>query len=797
MPSVFIVSSGESTESRASSHASLRILLVEDLEGDAELMLRELRLAGLAFTSQRVQREAPLRQALHDFVPDVVLSDHSLPGFSGQDVLRVVQTERPRTPVIIVTGSLDEETAAEYIKAGAAEYIVKHRLFRLAPAVKRALVLREALEGAAKAEAAVARSEQRFRKLVEYSSDVVTLLDAAGHIVYSSQSLKPTLGYGAGELTGHSVFSLVHPDDRPAAEALFRDVQQQTAPVVRASLRVRHKGGSWRDLEVVAGNHLADPVVEAIVVNYHDVTERKRAEAALHEFEEQHRQVQKMEAVGRLASGVAHDFNNLLTVITSYAQLLLEDFPPDDARRGDLAEIQKAAADAAGLTRQLLAFSRQQVIEPRLVSLDEAVGSAQKMLTRLIDESITLITTLSEVPATVRIDPGQLEQVIMNLTVNARDAMPTGGRITIETVTVELDEAYAQSHWPATAGRFAKLVVSDTGVGMDEQTRERIFEPFFTTKEVGKGTGLGLATVYGIVKQSGGFIWVDSEPGRGSTFAIYFPVVDEPAERLSTPAASPEASRGSETVLLCEDAPGVRAAARQVLERYGYTVLEASTAQAALDFAARHPGPIHALLTDVVMPEMSGRQLADQFSGLRPDARILYISGYTDDAVVRHGVMEHGIAFLQKPFTPQTLAHKIRQVLDGDVGARVQASRILLIDDDAALRMSTRRMLERAGYEVLEAGDGEAGIRLLRAELIHLVLTDIYMPGEDGFATIRRLRRDWPGLKIITMSGGLHAGPTDLNAIASVLGAARTLSKPFDRADLLDAVRSVLGQGST
>jgi len=348
---------------------------------------------------------------------------------------------------------------------------------------------------------------------------------------------------------------------------------------------------------------------------------------------------------------------------------------------------------------------------------------------------------------------------------------------------------------------------------MDEQTRERIFEPFFTTKEVGKGTGLGLATVYGIVKQSGGFIEVDSEPGQGSTFSIFIPVVDEPAGRLTTPMLSTEASRGTETVLLAEDAPGVRAAARQILERYGYSVLEAPSAQAALDVAARHAGLIHLLLTDVVMPEMSGRRLADRFSGLRPDARVLYMSGYTDDAVVRHGVQEEGIAFLQKPFTPQTLAQKGRQVLDGAMtlkppsglapattlptGVGKTAPRILLIDDDAAIRMSTRRMLESAGYEVFEAGDGEAGIRLLRVELVHLVLTDIYMPGEDGFATIRRLRREWPGVKIITMSGGLQAGPSDLNEIAAILGAARTLSKPFGKADLLDAVRSVLTQDST
>ena len=501
------------------SPESPRILLVEDLEGDAELMLRELRLTGLAFTSQRVQSEAALRAALRTFGPDVVLSDHALPGFTGQDVLRIVRADRPHTPVIVVTGSLDEETAAEYIKAGAAEYIVKHRLFRLPPAVTRALALRRALEGAANAEAALVRSEARFRRLVEHSSDVVTLLDAAGHIVYSSQSLKPTLGYAAGEMTGHSVFTLVHPDDRPAAERLFRDALHQAAPVARGSMRVRHKDGSWRDLEVVAGNHLDDPVVEAVVVNYHDVTERKRAEAALRHIAEQHRQAHKMEAIGRLASGVAHDFNNVLTVITTCCEFLLENVA-DGPAQPDVIEIREAARRGAGLTRQLLAFTRDQEVSPQRFDLNELVANMTGMLDRLLSGDVVLQFDAAPALAPIWADPGQLEQVVMNLAVNGRDAMPQGGTLTIATRSVELDED-AAARLAVQPGPYAILVVRDTGSGMDAETRAHLFEPFFTTKPKGKGTGLGLATVYGIVQRAGGCIGVESEVGRGTTFEVY------------------------------------------------------------------------------------------------------------------------------------------------------------------------------------------------------------------------------------------------------------------------------------
>jgi CheY-like chemotaxis protein/two-component sensor histidine kinase len=365
-----------------------------------------------------------------------------------------------------------------------------------------------------------------------------------------------------------------------------------------------------------------------------------------------------------LAGGIAHDFNNLLTVILGYGDLTLTQLNKEDPLHRNISEVKKAAERAAGLTRQLLAFSRKQVMQPKVLDLNTVVSELEKMLRRLIGEDVGLRTALESDLGSVKADPGQIEQIIMNLAVNARDAMPQGGKLTIETTNVHLDEEYAKSHIAVIPGPYVMLAVSDTGMGMDQQTQARIFEPFFTTKVAGKGTGLGLSTVYGIVKQSGGNIWVYSELGRGTTFKIYLPRVDEGAQKFERRVEAKGALKGSETVLLAEDEEAVRTLARQLLEMYGYQVLEAANGGAALLICERHQEPIHLLITDVIMPEMSGRELADRLAQLRPDMKVLFMSGYTDNAIVHQRVLDEWANFIQKPFPTDALARKVRNVLD-------------------------------------------------------------------------------------------------------------------------------------
>jgi PAS domain S-box-containing protein len=381
------------------------------------------------------------------------------------------------------------------------------------------------------------------------------------------------------------------------------------------------------------------------------------------EKEEQLRQSQKMEAVGKLAGGIAHDFNNLLTAINGYSDLTLRRLQDADPLRQNIEEIRKAGDRAAALTRQLLAFSRKQVLQPVVLDLNSIVSELERMLCRLIGEDIDLRTVLEPRLGSIKADPGQIEQVLMNLVVNARDAMPRGGKLTIETANLYLDEEYAGRHIAVTPGPYVMLAVSDTGTGMDEKVRARIFEPFFTTKEAGKGTGLGLSTVYGIVKQSGGNIWVYSELERGTTFKVYLPRVDEGAQEYRRSVEAGEALQGTELILLAEDDEIVRKLAGEVLRQYGYRVLEAANGGAALLICERQEEPIQLLVTDVVMPEMGGRELADRLRLLRPEMKVLFMSGYTDDAIVHQGVLDEGVNFIQKPFTPDALARKLREVL--------------------------------------------------------------------------------------------------------------------------------------
>jgi len=452
-------------------------------------------------------------------------------------------------------------------------------------------------------------------------------------------------------------FRLVHPEDVPRVEEALRRTLEQGVPYV-VQHRVVRPDGTERIVEErcsVIRDATGTPL--RLLGTVLDITDRQR-------LEQQFLQAQKMEAVGRLAAGIAHDFNNLLTAILGSCELLREHVGPDNPDRADLDEIRAASLRAGDLIRQLLAFTRQQVLSPHILDLNEVVRGMEPMLRRVIGEDVSLRTAGAAGLGSVRADRGQIEQVLMNLVVNARDALPRGGHITIETANAELDASYAATHAPIPAGHYALLAVSDDGIGMDAATRARVFEPFFTTKGKGKGTGLGLSTVYGIVKQSGGFIWVYSEPSAGATFKIYLPRVEAKATAAAPVPALAPVPGGDETILVVEDQPEVRRLSEKLLRVRGYTVLGAENGAEALRVAEQHAGPIHLLVTDVIMPGMNGREVALLMSADRPTLKVLYLSGYADESVVHHGVLEPGLAFLQKPFTPESLARKVRDVLD-------------------------------------------------------------------------------------------------------------------------------------
>ena len=496
-----------------------------------------------------------------------------------------------------------------------------------------------------------------LQSITENSPDAIITTDGRGRLTYFSRGAEAMFGYRAAKMIGSAVADL-YPGGLEEARAVKRRLAQE------GQLRNYESGFLTKDggcVEVSASISLlrdATGRVAGTLGVLKDIGERRR-------LEEQLRQSQKMEAVGRLAGGIAHDFNNLLTMIAGRAQLILSRLRPEEPIHRDATLVRTTADRAAVLTQQLLAFSRKQVLQPQVLNLNAVVTAMEPMLGRLIGEDIDLAVIPAESLGRVKADPGQIEQVIVNLVVNSRDAMPQGGRLTVETADVELDAAYASRHFSVPPGPYVMLAVSDTGEGMDEQTRSRVFEPFFTTKGPGKGTGLGLATVYGIVKQSGGDIQLYSEPGRGTAFRIYLPrVAQVSAEVDDTTSPSAAVARGDETVLLVEDEPEVRDLAREILEVSGYTVLQACDPLEAVVMAERHPGPIHLLLTDVIMPRQSGRALVERLRPLRPEMQVLYMSGYTNEAIVRHGVLDPDTLFIQKPFTPDALGHRVRAALD-------------------------------------------------------------------------------------------------------------------------------------
>jgi PAS domain S-box-containing protein len=519
------------------------------------------------------------------------------------------------------------------------------------------------------AEQHLVQMESRYRGLLEAAPDAMVVVNPGGEIVLLNVQAEKQFGYRRDELVGQMVKNiipegfaerLIADGTRSAAEALAQQIG------MGIELSGRRKDGSEFPIEIMLSPlESADGILVTAAIR--DITERKQLELQL-------RQSQKMEAIGQLAGGVAHDFNNLLTIISGYGEMVADGLGPDSPHLGQVKEIQKAADRAASLTRQLLAFGRRQVLAPQVLDLNGMVSNMDKMLRRLIGEDINLVPISGGELGRVKADPGQIEQIIMNLAVNARDAMPKGGKLTIETADVFLDDAYARKHVAVTPGPYVMLAVSDTGCGMDAATQARVFEPFFTTKALGKGTGLGLATVYGIVKQSGGSIWIYSELGKGTTFKMYLPRVDDMVTQVKLSHAVADDCRGTETVLVVEDEETIRSLVHGILETRGYTVLEANCGVEGLEICQKYPHTIHLLLTDVVMPQMSGPELAGKLASLRPETKVLFMSGYTNKAIGQDGLLERNTAFIEKPFTPQSLARKVREVLDAPAERSVEAA---------------------------------------------------------------------------------------------------------------------------
>jgi len=762
----------------------LRILILEDVPMDAELVEYELERASIPFLSRRVDSRDGFLRELDSFRPDVILSDYTLPRFDGMTALSLARERAPSIPFLIVTGSVNEETAVGCMKAGATDYLLKSNLARIGPAIEAALERERAHAEKIHAESALAASERRFRSLVQNSSDLVTIVAPDGTITYASDSAERIVGYAPADLVGTSLLQYLNDGQEDHVQLLLHTngKVRVTGPI---EFSLRRADGSTVWLEAVASNLVSDATIRGIVLNARDVSERRQADLALRESEERYRDLfdnasdlvcmaapdgsllyvnkswqdgtgydeteirrmqlldilhpesrahytevvdrvlrgerldhvelvllpkagtpitvegnlsctfkdgvpsavrgiyrditerkrveehlrraERMQAAGKLAGGVAHEVNNMMTGVIGFSEFLLRSLDESDPRREDVEEVIKAGTRAADVTRQLLAFTRQQFLRPQVVQINAVVSEMEKMLRRSLGEDKLLDLRLSPEAGEIRADRGQLEQVLINLVLNARDAMTGQGRVSIETAPAVWDEVYAQRHGGVDIplGRYVMLAVSDNGCGMDADVQTRIFEPFFTTKPVGQGTGLGLSTVYGIVKQSGGYIWVYSEPGQGSAFKVYLPraaadvAPEEPSGgQVSIPRG------GSETILVIEDEDIVRNLACRGLRDHGCHVVEARNGIQALRYVREHPDTIDLVISDVVMPEMGGRELGVSLTQLEPDLPVLYMSGYTGEDVVQRGLLDPGSPFQQKPFTPAGLAVKVRSMLD-------------------------------------------------------------------------------------------------------------------------------------
>jgi two-component system, cell cycle sensor histidine kinase and response regulator CckA len=634
------------------------------------------------------------------------------------------------------------------------------------------------------------QAQQRLRDVVASSPAVLFTVvigpERVEGISWVSDNLLEILGYSPEIVIGRDWWMAnVHPEDVERVRA-----QTHSSLIARGQstqeYRFRHADGSYRwtrcDIRLMGDERRHSSEAAGAWL---DITERKLAEEAQSKLREQLQQAQKLESIGQLAAGVAHDFNNLLTVINGYGDLLLKQLKPLDPMHEMVDEMRTAGRRAADLTRQLLLLSWKQVTQAAEVNLNDIIGEIEKMLARLIGEGILVEFALSPSLGYVLADAGRLHQVAMNLVVNARDAMPGGGTLTIETANIDLDEGYAEQHAEVTPGPYVVLKVSDTGIGMTKDVIAHIFEPFFTTKKVGAGTGLGLATVYGIVKQCGGSIWAYSEPGRGTTFTIYLPRINKTVSPLHESEPAQASPHGIETVLVVEDQEDVRKVIGRFLRSYGYRVLEAADAAEALLHCEHYAGPIHMVLTDVVMPGMTGPELASRIEPLRPGIKFVFMSGYSERSIADRMVLAG--AYLQKPFSPEALAAKVRSAL----GESRPTGVILVVDDEPGIRKFLRNLLTGAGYQVLEAANGKEAMLQVKTAPVDLAIMDLVMPEQEGLETIQAFRRTMPQLKIIAISGQFAGA---LLRAAERLGAHASLPKPIQPQELLDvAARLIFG----
>ncbi len=673
------------------------MLVLEDSARDFEIIREQLIDEGYQMKIKRVETEDAFAASLRDKVWDIILADFKLPGFDAFGALRIRNEICPETPFICVSGSIGEETAIELLKSGAVDYVIKDRPERMPFAIARALdearekrihkqndeALKEAyrqLKASQNATLSILEDLkkeietrktkeaelQRVTMAVEQAGEVIFITDHEGIIQYVNPAFTAVTGYSREEAVGQNPRLLKSGKQNLAFyQELWRTIMD--GGIWKGRMVNKRKDGMLYTEEVTIS-----PVVNGSgrIINFvavkRDITEHLRLSEENDRLQEQFQQAQKLESIGRLAGGVAHDFNNMLGIILGYGEIVLANLHREDPLRENVRQMVEAGQRSAALTRQLLAFSRKQTLQPEVLDLNDLVRNLEKMLRRIIGEDIALELALADRIGRVSVDPAQIEQVILNLAVNARDAMPQGGRLLIETAAVDLNDAYTAKHPGTKPGKFVLLAVTDTGFGMNKETMSQIFEPFFTTKEKGRGTGLGLSIVYGIVKQSGGNIWVYSEPGQGTTFKIYLPQTDTIQERAVEKSFAGSPVGHGEHVLVVEDEEGLRKLMASLLSRMGYTVTLAANGGEALLLVEEKGLTPDLIITDVVMPNMSGKQLIDRLRRNQPQLKVLYMSGYTDNAIVHHGVLDPGTPFIQKPFSIHDLGTKVQDVLRGE-----------------------------------------------------------------------------------------------------------------------------------